>query len=107
MESLQLYKMSALAVAPFLSCESVGMTEIDSHGELRPPSALPGHHLQFFFIRTVPQPKLSCTAVNTSHPVGCTLGHWCSGSFCLILCWEGHESCTPSVLLCGFLIWYS
>lgn len=55
MESLQLYKMSALTVAPFLSCVSVGMTEIDSHGELRPLSALPGHHLQFSFIRTVPR----------------------------------------------------
>lgn len=54
MKSLQLYKMSALTVAPFLSCESVGMTKIDSHGELRPPSALPGHHLQFSFIRTIP-----------------------------------------------------
>lgn len=106
-KSLQLYKMSALTVAPFLSCKSVGMTEIDSHGELRPPSALPEHHLQFSFIKTIPQPKLSCTTVNTSHPVGCALGHWCSGSLCLILHWEGHKSRTPSILLWCFLILYS
>lgn len=107
LESLQLYKMSALIVAPFLSCESVGMTETGSSGELRPPSALPGHHLQFSFIRTVPQLELFCTTVNTSHPVGRALGHWCSGSLCFILRGEGHESCTPRVLLCSFLILYS